>query len=100
MLSLKNTNIWVPLPPKIVSSFNEECERCLKSEDISADLDCQYKSSMERKNFKIVDFKIKTSELKTRENISTHKILFQKYKQANAGKSTALYIKTSYMSDQ
>ena len=55
---------------------------------------------MERKNFKIVDFKIKISALDAKNNRSTHKIFSQKYKQANAGKSTASYGKTSYMPDQ
>ena len=55
---------------------------------------------MERKNFKIVDFKIMILELNTKNYRSTHKIFFQKDKQANAGKSTDLYEKLSYMSDQ
>ena len=92
--------IGVPLPPEIVSLFNEDRERCLKAEDISANLACQAKSSMERKNFTIVHFKINISVLKAENNRSTHKMFSQKDKQANAGKSTALYGKPSYMSDQ
>ena len=42
-----------------MSSFNEECERFLKSEEIAAALARQSKSSMEQKNFEITDLKIK-----------------------------------------
>ena len=81
-------------------SFNEERERCLKVEDISANLARQAKSSTERNNFTIIHFKLKISEFNTKTNRSTHKMFSQKDKQANAGKSTTLYGKPSYMSDQ
>ena len=51
-------------------------------------------------NFKINDLKIKLAKLKSRKKSNTHKILPQKDKEANTGRSVALYGTQSHMSNQ